>query len=362
MKTQLSRNLLESALNRCFEACERKVSESEVNLEFCENKLKLTTKGPVTYYEETIPTISCDDDNAFSLKTSMLLEFVKHVGSEVIILSFSPEKKSCMVSTDTKKSKIAIPTLTSEFHLGQVGSFDVQFEIENSHEFLSKMMHSMKFCSNDSHPFDSIHCKITKDTLEVKATNGPSFYSSKLDIISTGDLEVLLPKKSPVILKNIFLEHFKKCSVNSRAMQFESESCKLTIFIAKAEDDSISEKILELTTQTADAKIKVSVHEISKTLKFFCGIFDKNNVDLKIEDGILSIRYTEGQTGAIETVTCEECSGSTETQYNPKSLLDCLDSIQSSWVNMDFIKILDGFFLCKLTNTNTIILLCPAKL
>ena len=69
MKAILSTDLLRVALSRCFDACEKKTSESVVSLSFSDSNLTLSAKGSFTFYEEIISVISADEDCDFCITT-----------------------------------------------------------------------------------------------------------------------------------------------------------------------------------------------------------------------------------------------------------------------------------------------------
>ncbi len=361
MKANLSTNLLACALSRCFDACEKKTSESIVSLSFKDSNLYLSAKGAFTLYEETISTISVDDEQTFCIKTSVLLEFVKYISADSLLLVYDDEKKSCLVSSSDKKSKIALQVLDSSVDMGQSNEYNVTFNVSNAQELVSKLSFASKFCSNNfqDHPLTAIHCEVDVDKFKIKSTNGPSFYSSSLTINTNDNIQIFLPKKSPSILKNVFHEvAFDKCSINSRTMLFESGNCKLTFFIEKS-GNSFPDQVMDWLEKKSSSSIKVSVYELSKTLKFFNGVFSEASVNFNIKDGKLNLESKENNMAAKESVVTEECTGEANSAYNSKYFLDCLDSLQSSWVNLDFIEMKSDFYLCRLTQANTLILLCP---
>lgn len=361
MKAILSTDLLACALSRCFDACEKKASESIVSLSFKDSKLHFAAKGAFTFYEEAISVISADADCVFCIKTSILLEFVKYISADSLILAYDEEKQSCLVSSSDKKSKIALQVLESSVDAGQLNEYNTIFNVDNSHELVSKLNFASKFCSNNfqDHPLTAIHCEVDANKFNIKSTNGPSFYSSSLTVNANDKIQIFLPKKSPTILKNVFHDiPFNKCSINSRTMLFESDQCKLTFFIEKS-GNSFPDQVMEWIEKDSSSSIKVSVYELSKTLKFFNGVFDEASVNFSIKDGKLNLESKENNLAAKESVVTEECSGEASSAYNSKYFLDCLDSLQSSWVNLDFIEMKSDFYLCKLTQSNTLILLCP---
>jgi hypothetical protein len=106
MKATLSRNLLELALSHAYDSTEKKASESFCQLDFDSSNLKITTKGAFTAYEESLPVIKCDEAVKFSVKTSTLLEFVRHINADDLIMSYDTTKNNFLVSSGDKKSKL----------------------------------------------------------------------------------------------------------------------------------------------------------------------------------------------------------------------------------------------------------------
>lgn len=362
MKSKISRNILDSALAHCYDACEKKSLESIVKFVFSNNKAILSCKGSFTYYEQEIPLISCDSDCTFFIKTNTILEFVKHVSTEELILGYEESKNSCIVSSSDKKSKIMFPCIASEVEIGQNNTYTVNFTIQNPNDFINKFMNSSKFCSYNTqdHPLTGIHLKINENKMEIKATNGISFYESFVDKESTGECEVYLPKKSPQIVKNIFTDNaLKKCSINNISVLFESDNCKLKIYLEKCEKDSFPTQIVEWSKKTSNIKIKVSSGTLLNTLKFFNGVFNDSRIRMVIKDGTLSIESAEDNVAAKETVTTEICQGEATSSYTTKSFIDCMESLQASWVNLEFINMKEDFYICKFTNDSTLTLLCP---
>jgi len=362
MKAKLYKNSLELALSRCFDACEKKTSESLTQFLFQDDKLILSTKGSFTFYEESISFIECSENISFSVKTATILEFVKHVSSDYILLNFDSEKQSCLVSSSDKKTKIGLQVSDAVFENNVSSDYVAEFKLENPHEFISKLSFASKFCSNNfqDHPLTAIHCYADVDNFEIKATNGPSFYKSSLKIVNKNSIEVFIPKKSPAIIKNIFGENpLSKCCINNKCLYIESNDCKLTIYIEKAEKDSFPNQILEFISKPSEASVKVSTYELSKTLKFFNGVFLDSSVNFNVKNESLNLESKENSLAAKETVTVESCNGEASSAYIAKTFMDCLDSLQASWVNLDFINMKESFFICKLTHDKTTILLCP---
>lgn len=361
MKSKLSRNLLEDALARCYDACEKKAGESMIKLSFTLDSLSLSTKGAFTFYEEKIAVISCDQPVEFYLRTFTILEFVKHIDSEDLLMSFDAEKSTCMLASGDKKSKIALQPVDVEINIGQIDQYDVRFDVENYHELVSKLNFATKFCSLNfqDHPLTAIHCHCGYDSFQIKSTNGPMFYSTEIDVKSTGMAEFYLPKKAPSIIKNIFDKILaKKCSINNRTVLLESDDCQLTVFMENDSSKSFPDQILDWTKKDSIASLKISTFELAKTLKYFSGIFSEASVNFNITES-LNLEAKENSLAAKETVPTESISGEASSAYNSKFFLDCLDSVQSSWINLDFISMKDSFCLCKMSGQKTLILLCP---
>jgi hypothetical protein len=156
MKAILSRNLLELALSHAFDATEKKSAESFCQFNFSNNALKINTKGAFTAYEESMPVIKCDEDVIFSIKTSTLLEFVKHISTDELIMSYDQNKNNFLISSGDKKSKLAVQTVTINFDDISDDNDNI-FEILQSTELISKLNFAAKFCSNN---FQYIHLLI----------------------------------------------------------------------------------------------------------------------------------------------------------------------------------------------------------
>ena len=116
------------------------------------------------------------------------------------------------------------------------------------------------------------------------------------------------------------------------------------------------------------ADIKVATFEMIKSLKFFNGVFGDASVQLSTESNnlILSCKGRESEDkkesvlAAKESIVAEHINGTTKSAYNSRYFLDCLESMQSTWVELNFINMQNSFDLCKMTANGTLILLCPA--
>jgi len=369
MKATLSRNLLELALSHAYDATEKKASESFCQLDFSSNNLKITTKGAFTAYEESLAVIKCDEAVKFSVKTSTLLEFVRHINAEDLIMSYDSNKNNFLISSGDKKSKLAIQSVNITFD-PIVDAEENIYEIPNSNELISKLSFASRFCSNNfqDHPLTGIHCSFEKTKLILKSTNGATFYSSEVQVEGKEISELYLHKKTFSILKNIFdSESLQKISINKNSIVLKSLNNCLQIFIEKAVDN-FPNQINDWLDKESSAEIKVSTFELIKSLKFFNGIFGDASVQINAENNILELSCKEktsedkkeSNMAAKESVVVEHLSGTTKSAYNSKYFLDCLDSLQSTWVELKFINMHDSFDLCKMTANNTLILLCPA--
>lgn len=363
MKAKIAKNTLESAVSRCYDSCEKKSSESVVHFSFKNSGLTLTAKGGFSFYEELLTVSELDDEADFCLKTSTVLEFLKYISTDLVVLVFDENKKSCLITTPDKKSKLALQVLdiipsNTTLELSE----SVNFDIENPSEFLSKLFFASKFCSSNfqDHPLTGIYCKLSQDNFEVKATSGATYYSSSYKINCKQELEFYLPKKSPQMLKNIFVEYpVKTCKACNRYVVFESNNCKLTLFVEQSGKDSFPNQIQDVLDQEAKAKLKISSYELSKTLKFFNGIFPEGDVNFSLKDDVLTLVSKETTLAAKEIVPTEECSGEASSAYISKMFLECLESLQASWIVIEFLNMTDEFYLLKLTSGETLILLCP---
>jgi DNA polymerase III sliding clamp (beta) subunit (PCNA family) len=361
MKSKISRILLEIALSKCFEAGEKKTSESLTFFQFENNILKLTTKGAFTFYETSIEGIDCEK-MSFTLKTSAILEFVKYISSDEIIIVFDETKNSCLVSSADKKSKIAFQVTDEKFEDRQSADLSCKFTIANLEEFILKLNFSSKFCSNniDDYPLTGIHCNIKQNNFELKSTNGPSFYQTNLEIDSKDNFEFYLHKKSPNIIKNVLTnESVKTFGVNNKYFYIETEKSKLKIFIEKCEQNSFPSQITDLLDKEKICSMKISAFEFSKTLKYLNGIIPNATSKIVCQNNVVTLEASQLNFAAKETLAVETLSGEVGAAYNTKYLIDCLDALPFSWVNIDFMLMQDSFFICKISHDSNIALLCP---
>ncbi len=362
MKTKMSKNALESALSRCYDACERKALESIVQFSFQKDKLTLTSKGSFTYYEEVIEPVDSDEDCVFCLRTSTVLDFVKYASTDVLFVVYDPEKKSVLISSSNKKTKIALQCVETLVEQINALNYDMVVDIENSQEFLHKLMFASKFCSLNfqDHPLTAIHCKVDLEGFNIKSTNGPMFYSTKVKANAHQVAEIYIPKKSPQIFKNIFAEFsIKKIHISNRSIMLDSGYYTLTVFVEKSEKDSFPEHIIEFLTKSSEASLKVSSNDLMKSLKFFYGTFPEGVVKMTSKDGELFIESKENNIAARESITVEESNGAASGTYSSKLFVDCLDSMQTPWVNIDFVTLKEGYYLAWMIQGETLILLCP---
>ena len=199
------------------------------------------------------------------------------------------------------------------------------------------------------------------EKFNIKSTNGPAFYGTKLSKANTENIEFYMPRKSPGIIKNIFSgQNLKKLSINQTSALFESEKSKLKIYLEKCEKNSFPNQIIEWSVKEQDANIKVSSFELYKTLKFFNGVFSDDKTRFTINDSLtLESSSQSNDLAAKENIIVEKCTGQAKSMYSTKFLIDSLDAIQSSWLNLDFIKKQDDCYILKITNNETLVLLCP---
>jgi DNA polymerase III sliding clamp (beta) subunit (PCNA family) len=360
MKAEILRNLLDLALNRCFEAGERKSSECITKLEFKNDVLNLSTKGSFTYYEEKVPILACDESFSICLKTAHILDFVKYVSSDKVIVAFSKDKNSCVLSADNK-TKLALQTVDQAIEDLVSPSYDCEFTFEDSNEFSNKLKCASKFCSANfqDHPLTAIHCSLENDSLCIKATSGPSFYQSSLLCRCTQSFDFYIHQKSHSIIKNIFNNFdFTQCYVNKNHLLLKNDFSSLKIFLESA-NSSFPTQVTDWLDKQADCTVKVSTYELSKSLKFLNDIFNNPAVSVKCLNNKLSLECLESNSASKDFINIEESNGQAESKYSVKLFADCLDALNSPWVNLNFIKMSYDFYLCKITSEKTITLICP---
>jgi DNA polymerase III sliding clamp (beta) subunit (PCNA family) len=180
--------------------------------------------------------------------------------------------------------------------------------------------------------------------------------------------ELYIPKKSPMIIKNIFGDiGIKKISFSEKTILFEAETSQLTLHVESNEQNAFPNKVLSWLSKEPAATLKVSNFELSKTIRFFNGIFDKSIISLAIDDGVLTVNSAQDKDSSAKDVTIaakeivvvEESTGEATSSYNSKYILDCLDAVNSHWVNIDFITMQKTFCIARITQGETLILLCP---
>ena len=361
MKSKIPKITLELALAHCYDATEKKASESITQFAFKDKELTLKCKGAFTFFEETISNIELDEDCTFSLKTSLLLEFVKHITSDSIFVVFDNQKKTCLISGSDKKSKLALQSVDCVISDSSDDEYDISFNVTYL-DFINKLTYASRFCALnfESYPLTAIHCHIKDTKLQIQSTNGMGFYQTSVDKELTEELEIYIPKKSPIVIKNIFGDgHFEKISVNKNNVMFKSDRCKLKIFLEKCEFGLFPEQIVSWLDEQSVATIDVSSYELSNTIKLFNSLFNECSVCLKVGDDKLEVFSEENGLAVKETVVVENCTGESNSFYNSKSIIDCIESIQSSWIKMDFIPRQNEYNLCKFIAGGNIILLCP---
>jgi len=369
MKSTISRNLFEIALSHAYDSTEKKAAESFCQLDFSGTNLKISARGAFTAYEESLSIIKCDDAAKFSIKTSVILEFVRHINSEELMVSYDQTKNNFLVSSGDKKSKLAIQTSDAKFE-DIVDSGDNIYKILNPSELINKLSFASRFCSNNfqDHPLTGIYCSFEKKSLSLKSTNGSTFYSSEVEINGENPCDFYLHRKTFSILKNIFdKDPIQQISINKNSIVIKSANNCLQIFIEKT-IDKFPNQIDEWIEKDSTADIKVATFEMIKSLKFFNGVFGDASVQLSTESNnlILSCKGRESEDkkesvlAAKESIVAEHINGTTKSAYNSRYFLDCLESMQSTWVELNFINMQNSFDLCKMTANGTLILLCPA--
>jgi len=360
VKAELSRNLLDLALNRCFEAGEKKTSESVTKFNFVNDVLNLSTKGAYTYFEEKVAVIKCDQNFSICLKTAQVLDFVKYVSCEKVTLVFSQEKNSCILSAENK-TKLVLQTVEQDIDDFNHSAYDCTFNFKDSNEFANKLKFASKFCSTNfqDHPLTAVHCSLDNNCMILKSTSGPSFYQSSLECELSSPFDFYIHQKSHTIIKNIFaIFEFNKCSVNKNHLVLENDFAKLKIFL-ESSNSTFPEQVTDWLSKTPDCVVKVSSHELLKSLKFLNDVFSNPNVVIKCEKGKLSLECLESNSASKDYIDIEELQGEAESKYSVKLFVDCLESLQSPWVSLNFIEMNDKFFLCKIIADKTTTLICP---
>jgi hypothetical protein len=361
MKAKLTRGLLEMFLNKCFEACEKKSSESVTLFKFKDKNLTLTTKGSFTYLEAEIKNIDCDDME-FTIKTAAILEFVKYISAEEIVIVYDNEKKSCLVSSADKKSKIAFQIIDETFEDNFSSDLISKFSISSIEDFVSKLNYASKFCSNnlDDYPLTGIHCNLEKGNLTLKSTNGPSFYQTCVQVESDNEFEFYIHKKSPGILKNILSnENIVSIGVNNKYFFVETENIKLKMYIEKPDKNSFPSQVTEWLDKESVCQIKVSSFEFIKTLKYLNGVISNSIIKISTQNSSAILESSQSNFAAKEFLSTEQISGEISASYNTKYLIECLDALPFSWIYVDFIQMQDDFYICKISHDKNISLLCP---
>ena len=360
MKAEITRNVLDLALNRCYEASERKSSESITKFSFTEDKLVLTTKGSFTFYEETIPVLKCTEPFTICLKTSNVLEFVKYVSSEKVIIGYSQEKNSCVLSADNK-TKLALQTVEQDIQDNSNSIYISEFKLDDANDFSTKLKFASKFCSTNfqDHPLTAIHCSVEKDNFVIKSTCGPSFYQSEIGCTANNPFDFYLHQKAYTIIKNIFANsNFDNCFVNKNHLLMKNDFCSLKIFL-ESTNTSFPNQVTDWLSKDEDCLVRVSSYELMKSLKFINDIFNNPTVLLKCSDDKLSLECLESNSASKDIINAEKIEGVAESKYSVKLFLDCLESLNTSWLNLHFIMMNEDFYLCKITSDKTITLLCP---
>lgn len=361
MKVTLIRNLLESVLARCFEATEKRASDSTCQMAFSGNTLTICTRGSYTWFEEKMHGLNIDEDCVFSIKTSTMLEFVKHVNSEQLIISYDDNKKSCVVSSVDKKSRIAFQTI--DLSIEQIDSKEEYLvNVKNPSEFFAKLGYASRFCSSDyqHYPLTHIHCDFSEKGLQIQTTNGLIYYNSFIENPSEATFQFYLPRGIPQIAKNIFGEgKLKQISLSSKCIIFKSEELTLLVNIDTTEKE-FSQDIPLWITKPENASMKISVSELLHAMKLFNSVLSECPVQFSLSDTKVELVVKDTAFAAKESINPESLSGKANSTYNCKLFLSCLDVLTSSWVNMKFINLENSeLSICVFDCPNTTVMLCP---
>jgi hypothetical protein len=370
MEMKIPTTILEASVSRCYEACQKKSDLSVIKIECVDKKITVSSKGAFTYYEEKLPIPDVNVENfVIHLKTSTFLEFLKHISSSEIVMSIVLEKKSCLVASADKKSKMALQILEPSVEKGQIGEFTGSFSLSSWNEFINTLNHASKFSSDNinDHLLKWIHCEIVKpmEVFHIKSSNGSTFFSSEynIEIDTENSLEFYLHKKCPVILRDIFNNlTIEFCQFNSRVLMFSSGACELYVYIEKSDENSFPEQAVEIASRPSEAQIRVSAHELTKSLKFFNSVLQDATINFKVKDGKFLLVTQDANLAAKEDVITEICDGEATDTFHCKKFVDCLDALGSSWVELHFIKLVEDKFCCKMTNVKgTSILTAPER-
>lgn len=373
MKLKVLRNVLESALSRCYYASEKRSSDSIVKFSFDNNTLNLHSRGALVSYCESCPILEIDEEcDHFYLYTSTVLEFIKHASTDEIIIA-KKDDKTCIFSTTDKKQKIALQTVETtdspENETKYISSLSGDFL-----DIINRMHNASKFCSQDfqQHPLNAIHINFESDKLTIQSANGPMFYKHECNIelktFNMPSYEMYIPRKTPSIIRNIFSDlTINSIKFSDKTIFFEAENASLILYIESNEQNIFPNKVLAWLTKEKTARIKISHFEIAKTVRFFNGIFDNPVISFNIANDELAIESTQDKessakdTGiaAKEYVAVEECEGTAKSSYNSRYILDCLEAISAPWLNIDFIVMQNSYCIARITHGGTLILLCP---
>lgn len=347
--------MLESALSRAYDACEKKADEAITELSFKGNVCEVCAKGAFTYYEESFNMDNnVDEECAFCLKLSSLLEFVKYSSTEELLMVYDSDKKTCIISSTNKKSKIAFSTVDASVRDPDMNPGDVSFVTPNMGELLHRLNIATKFCylTTLDYPLTAIHCLVSGNKFEIKSTNGAAFYKYVMDKAPTEQAEIYIPRKAPPIIRNVFkTASLKKMSIGPNSVLFESDTAKLKVFLEKSEYNSFPTQILQWAEKTSDIKVKVSLFELQKTLKLFSGIYTDPIIKVKVDDGKFELECKENSVASKEVVVVEESSGTAESNYDAEFFLNCIESIESPWVELEFIPMQESYYLCKFSHS-----------
>ena len=377
MKLKILRSILESALSRCYHASEKRASDSIVKFSVQEKTIQVSSRGGLAFYVETCDINEIDQVcEPFYVYTSTILEFIKHASTDEVIVA-RVDETTCIVSTTDKKQKIALQIIDTSEAPENPQSYLAEVNSQDFVDIVNKINSASKFCSADfqQHPLNAIHLHFEQTKLTIQSANGPMFYRHEcpvsiktLNASGFAGFEMYIPKKAPVIIKNVFADIIiNSMKFSEKLILLESEKSSLILYIESNEQNIFPNKVLSWLTKERKSYIKLSHFEISKTVKFFNGIFDDPVISLELKNEELyveSIKNSEASakdTGiaAKEVVSLEESEGSSKSSYNSRYILDCLEAIAAPWINIDFVEMQGSFCIARITHGGTLILLCP---
>lgn len=366
MKSKCSRSLLEASLLRCYEASEKKSNESITNFDFKNNSLKISCFGDIAHYTEVLDLITLEDEGNFSIKTSVLLEFVKHSSDEIITFNYNNSKSSCLIESGNKNSKISLPIELENLTSFEYSGDSETIKIKEPLDFLSKLNHASKFCSDNFSDLNlrGIYCTVNLTKFEIKSTNGISMYCSNIECDSNLNKTFILPKKSPQIIKSIFSKYvLNTIEIYTNCVIYYSNNISVKILLENSEENLFPSQIFDLLKNKSKASIKISSHELIKSFKFMHSMFKNESVNVFAKNNNIELLYqnNDKKLAAKEQIVCESFLGEADSPFYPSMFIDCLEAINSSWATIDFIELENDWCLCQFKSENVLILLCPVS-